>query len=121
PSAPGATARAPRKHGAPNRNGLSRLAVLLGRNAEEVARLDVPAIELDGARERVPGFRRELAITRRHQRLTEPRLALRRLAAEGKCIAPRFNGIFDASKPQIDRRDHLPAAAVVRIASEMAL
>src|SRR4051794_36687671 len=118
---PGRIRRCARQHGAPNLHGRRRLAVLLGRNAEEIPRLDVPAIELDGARKRLLGLRSDLAVTRRDQSFAEPSLPLRGFAVERKRVAPRFDGIVDAANPQIDRRNHLPAATIVRIASEMAL
>src|SRR5882672_11501923 len=117
---PGRIGRCARQHGAPDLDSRRRLAVLLGRNAHEVPRLDVPTIELNGARERLPGFRRKLAITCRHQRLAEPGLPLRGLAVECKSLTPRLDRVFDPAKPQIDGGNHLPATTVVRIAGQMA-
>src|SRR4029077_19220504 len=106
---------------APRRGGLRAIAVLLGCKPEKVARLHSVRIECDRPFERSLSLRRHDPIGGEYQRLAERSLALRRRAIEPKCIAPRPHRVIETPEPDIDRRDHLPAASVVRIALKMGL
>ena len=74
-----------------------------------------------GALERGLGFGGDDAVRGADQRLAEIGLALGARAVEPQRIAPRLHGVVEAAEPQVDRRDDLPAAAVLGILLEMRL
>jgi hypothetical protein len=80
--------------------------------AEEETRLVVLRVVRQRALERRLGSRGDDAVRLRHQRLAEIGLAIGARAIEAQRIAPRLHGIVEPLEPHVDRRRHLPAAAV---------
>ena len=97
------------------------VTVLIGGKPEEVARLHVAAVKRDRLLERGLRVRGDDPVGGEHQRLAERSFAFSRVAIEAKRIAPRPHRVLEAPEPRIDRRDHLPAATILRIAREMRL
>ena len=109
------------QHGAPFGGGGIAVAVLLVGKTEEIARLRLVRIAGDGALESLLGLIGHDAIGGGDQRLAEIGFARRAVAVERDRLAPRHDRVVEAAEPQIDRRDHLPAGAVIGIARKMRL
>ena len=105
----------------PNGGGLGTVAILLGREAEEITGRDVLAVERGRPFERRLCLRRHDAVGGEHDRLAERRFARRGPVVEPKRVAPGLDGILETPEPQVHRCDHFPAAAIVGIALEMRL
>ena len=108
---PGRVRRAPRPACARQIvGGLAVVAVLLGGQAEEKARLDVRRVERERALEGRLRLRRDDAVAAAAS--ASPRSASRSAVSPSSAssLAPRLDGIVETAEPQIDRRHHLPAA-----------
>ena len=118
---PGRIRRRFRQQRAPDRGRFLRAPVLLGGKPEEIARPDVARIEAKRALERRLGLGGDDAVLRAGQRLAEIGLALRRSGRAAAAHSPRLHRVVVAPKPHIDRPEHLPAAAILRILLQMRL
>ena len=99
----------------------ARVAILLGRKRQVVARFRRRGIEGCGSLEGRAGVGRDGAAVRRHQRLAVVGQAGRILAEEPQGGRVGFGGIIGPPGAGVHRRDDLPAASVVRMLRQMRL
>ena len=99
-SRPGRVCRRHGQHRTPDARGVSGAAILLGRHAEEIARLDVFAIESDGAFEGRFGLPGDDIIGGGDERLTETFHPIGSFAVQCKRLAPRIHRILETTEPR---------------------
>ena len=106
---------------APDLGSLVALSILLGGDAEIVAGADCGAVERDRAHERRLGGVGHDAVCFRHQGLAEIGFALGIFAKKLQNFTPGIYGIGVTAELQINRRQDLPAAAIIRISLQVRL
>jgi hypothetical protein len=92
---------------------------LLRRDAKEEARLGVGRVKGERAIERLLRFRGHDPVCRIDNSFAEISLALRIDTADPQHVAAGLHRVVETAKPGIDRRQHLPAARILRVFFKM--